>query len=100
MYLLSKRLAQTSRLAFVTLLYLMHYSRTKFEAHNLLEDLQETKVHRCEPALCPKPTQRALDIRFHFLLVGDKAYAIGSPVFDAQSSRRLWSLRFGHIILR
>lgn len=59
---------------------------TKLEANNLLEDLQETKArNRSEPALCSKPTQRALDIRFPFLLVEGKAYATGNPVFDAQN---------------
>lgn len=59
---------------------------TKLEANNLLEDLQETKArNRSEPALCSKPTQRALDIRFPFLPVEGKAYATGNPVFDAQN---------------
>lgn len=59
---------------------------TKLEANNLLEELQDTKArNRSEPALCSKPTQRALDIRFPFLPVEGKAYATGNPVFDAQN---------------
>ncbi|KAL8721196.1 MAG: hypothetical protein Q9225_002082 [Loekoesia sp. 1 TL-2023] len=59
---------------------------TEFEANDFLEYLQETKArNRSEPILCSKPTQRALHIRFPFLLVEGKAYATGSPVYDAQN---------------
>lgn len=58
----------------------------KLEAKNLLEKLQDIKARNCsEPALCSKPTPRALDIRFPFLPVESKAYATGNPVFDAQN---------------
>ena len=59
---------------------------TKLEANHLLEVLLETKArNRSEPALCSKPTQLALDIRFPFLPVECKAYATGNTVFDAQN---------------
>ena len=59
---------------------------TETEASDFLEDLQETKTrNRNEPLLCSEPTQRALHIRFPFLPVEGKAYATGSPVYDAQN---------------
>ena len=56
------------------------------EAKDFLEQLQETHGPNCdEPLLCSVPIQSSGDIRFPFLVVEGKAYATGSPIFDAQN---------------
>ena len=61
----------------------------KTQADDFLKDLQQRMVYRnparFEPVLCSEPTQRALGIRFPFLIVEGKSYATGKPVFDAQN---------------
>ncbi|KAH0565053.1 hypothetical protein GP486_001563 [Trichoglossum hirsutum] len=60
-------------------------------AESLLKDLQQqVSNYRSldlppEPFLCSEPTQRALNIRFPFLIVEGKSYATGRSVYEAQN---------------
>ncbi len=58
------------------------------EAGEFLQHLQQQMTYRngqYEPVLSSEPTQRALKIRFPFLIVEGKSYATGKTVFDAQN---------------
>ena len=59
---------------------------TQDEAQDFLDLLEETHgPNGDEPLLCSVPIQSSGDIRFPFLVVEGKAYATGSPIFDAQN---------------
>jgi hypothetical protein len=57
---------------------------------DFLNDLQQKTIYRenrrqREPVLCSEPTQRALQIRFPFLVIEGKSYATGKYIFDAEN---------------
>lgn len=59
---------------------------TKIEADDLLESMQGSMApDGSRPILCSDPTQRALYVRFPFLVVEGESYATGNPVFEAQN---------------
>lgn len=62
----------------------------RIRAKYFLKDLQQKTIRRDsgrrgEPVLCSEPTQRALQIRFPFLVIEGKSYATGKHIFDAEN---------------
>ena len=62
---------------------------TKTVASDFLRYLQESEIQRneglLEPVLVSEPTQRAMEVRFPFLIVEGKSYATGKPIYEAQN---------------
>ena len=70
--------------------HLQSQDLNKTEAQDLLNDLQRQTTVRdsrkpFEPLLCSEPTQRALQLRFPFLIVEGKSYATGKHIFEAEN---------------
>ena len=67
---------------------LQGHNLTSAAAGRVLLNLQQQMTYRNghhEPFLCSEPTSRSLRIRFPFLIVEGKSYAIGKTIFDAQN---------------